>query len=81
MSSRSDSQLQNVYELLKNAKPLEAKQELESILSQDLENTDILFALKVATYWANEMKMIDSFSNGYEKGEQLISKWKHFYSF
>ena len=34
MSSRSDSQLQNVYELLKNAKPLEAKKELESILSQ-----------------------------------------------
>ncbi len=80
MSSRSDSQLQNVYELLKNAKPLEAKKELESILSQDLENTDVLFALKVATYWANEMKVIDSFSNGYEKGEQLITKWKHFYS-
>lgn len=80
MSTKSDEQLQYVYDLLKQAKALEAKQHLEALWMKDLENQTIRFAVKLATYWAEEMKNIAALSNDYEKGEQLISRWKHFSS-
>lgn len=78
MSTRSDLSLQHVYELLRQAKPLEAKQELDRILPNNLGNKELLFIYSVANFWAIEMENIAYFSNEYEKGEHLIAKWKFF---
>ena len=78
MTNKSDSGLLHSYELLKSANPEKAKPILEDALSDDLENEEVLFALKCCNFWMQKLPGITALSNAFERGGQLIEQWKSF---
>jgi len=78
MTNKSDSGLQQAYGFLKSANPDKAKPILEDVLSDDLENREVLFALKCCNFWIQKMPGIQAVSNAFERGVQLIEQWKSF---
>lgn len=78
MTNKSDSGLQQSHELLKTAHPEKAKPLLEDALSDDLENKQVLFALKCCNFWIQKFAGIAGLSNAFERGGQLIEQWKSF---
>ncbi len=78
MTNKSESGLQQAYELLKSANPDKAKPLLEEILSDDLENNEVLFALKCCNFWIQKLPRIIALTNAFERGGQLIEQWKSF---
>ena len=81
MNMQSDSGLLQARELLKKGDALSAKQKLEEALSDDLENSDIIYTLRCANYWAERLANIVSLPTPFERGEALVEQWKHFSGF
>ena len=78
MNTLPEKGLFQAYELMKNGNPSAAVAILEDVLSQDLENEEIVFALKTANYWRNPLESIMKLDSPYERGESLIHQWKAF---
>ncbi len=73
--------LQQAYDLLKSGELEQAKKELESLLQQDLENEDVIYALTGVNFWADKLKKAHQSSTAFEKGEYMVSQWKPFTDF
>lgn len=80
MSSPSENEIKQAYNLLKNADPLSAKEILSTALIGDLENPEILFSLKCTSFWCERFNHISGITSLFQKGEQLILYWKDFLS-
>lgn len=78
MSTLPEEGLDQAYELMKNAKPAAAVGVLEEVLPQDLENAEIVFAIKCANHWRQPLEAILKLESPYERGEGLIRQWKEF---
>lgn len=70
--------LPQVYDLLKTGELEQANRDLEKLLQQDLENTDVIYALTGVNFWADKLKKAATVSTAFEKGEFLVSQWKPF---
>lgn len=78
MSVLPEKGLAQAFELMKNGSPAAAITILEDALTHDLENAEIVFALKCANYWRFPLENIMKLSSPYEIGESLIHQWKSF---
>ncbi|MBQ0166165.1 MAG: tetratricopeptide repeat protein [Treponema sp.] len=78
MSNLPENGLHQAYELMKGGNPSAAVSVLEETLSQDLENAEIVFAIKCANHWRQPLDIITKLDSPYEKGEHLVRQWKEF---
>ena len=78
MSTQSNNLLQQAYELLQQGKADMAKPLLEDALIGDLENKEILFAIRCANYWGSALFSVEGIVSPFEKGEKIIDCWKKF---
>lgn len=78
MNTQSDAELQSVYKCFEEGAPLQAQKILSRILPRNLENTQIIFALKCADFWATHINDIEKIPTVYEKGEAFLSAWEQF---
>lgn len=81
MSVPSSSSLVQARELLKKGDAESAKTLLENILSEDLENQEVIFTIRCANYWNERLARILTLPTPFEKAERLISQWKDFSEF
>ncbi len=70
--------LSQVYDLLKAGELEQANKELAGILQQDLENSDVIYALTGVNFWTDKLKKASAASTAFERGEFLVSQWKPF---
>ncbi len=70
--------MQQVYELLKLGELEQANRDLAAILQQDLENSEVIYALTGVNFWSDKLKKAQLASTAFEKGEFLVSQWKPF---
>ncbi len=70
--------LQQVYELLKTGELEQANRELGGILQQNLENSDVIYALTGVNFWTDKLKKAMNATTAFERGEYLVSQWKPF---
>lgn len=70
--------LQQVYELLKSGELEQANRELAGILQQNLENSDVIYALTGVNFWTDKLKKAMTATTAFERGEYLVSQWKPF---
>ena len=56
----------------------QAKRLIEESLEDELENEEILFALKCTNYWVDVISKMFFLSLPFERGEHLIAHWKYF---
>lgn len=78
MSVLPEKGLAQAFDLMKDGSPAAAMSILEDVLTQDLENEEVVFALKCANYWRFPLENIMKLSSPYEVGESLIQQWKSF---
>lgn len=78
MNTLPEKGLSQAYELMKSGKPAEAVSVLEDNLSLDLENAEIVFAIKCANHWRQPLERIMKLESPYERGEGLVRQWKEF---
>ncbi len=78
MSTRPNNGLSQAYELLKEGKPALAKPLLEDALADDLDNKEILFTIRCANFWKEELQVVEHILLPFEKGERIIEGWKRF---
>ncbi|MBE6344612.1 MAG: hypothetical protein J6B32_03920 [Spirochaetaceae bacterium] len=78
MGTQTDQILVQAYEFLGNGDPAGAKPLLEDALAEDLENSEIMFAIRCVNYWIDLISRMETLSQPFERGEKLISHWKHF---
>ncbi len=78
MSTRPNSGLTQAYELLREGKPALAKPLLEDALAGDLDNEEILFAIRCASFWKEELSAVERLGQAFDRGERLIKGWKQF---
>lgn len=78
MSTQPSNGLIQAYELLKEGKPALAKPLLEDALANDLDNREILFTIRCASFWKEELILADSLFLPFDRGERIIQGWKNF---
>ena len=78
MNTRLNDGLSQAYELLKEGKPAMAKPLLEDALADDLDNKEILFTIRCASFWKEEFSAVEAILLTFEKGERIIQGWKRF---
>ena len=78
MSTRLNNGLYQAYELLKEGKPAMAKPLLEDALADDLDNKEILFTIRCASFWKEELSVAEAILLPFERGERIIQGWKRF---
>ncbi len=80
MGTQSEKQIALAYRFLASGNPKQAKQILEDALTDDLENKEIIFALRCCSFWLDTMNYVPSLE-AFEQGETLINQWKSFKTF
>ncbi len=78
MSTLPEKGLAQAYELMEQANPASAVAFLEELLPHDLENAEIVFAIKCANHWRQPLDAIMKLDSPYERAESLIRQWKEF---
>lgn len=81
MGIPSETELTAAFNSLKEGNPRKAKAVLEDILSEALENEEVLFAVKCAGYWCDVFRKAEIVPEGYEKADLLLNEWKKFGSY
>ncbi|HZK19261.1 MAG TPA: hypothetical protein VFC68_00905 [Treponemataceae bacterium] len=81
MITQTALELSKAFDSLKRGNPREAKSLLEDILSDDLENREVIFTLKCANFWCGVIEKIQDFSEAYQRGENYLQQWKVFTAF
>ena len=81
MNIQNNTGLLQAKELLKQGNPETARKVLEDSLSRDLQNLEIIFTLKCATYWSQRLPRILELPTAFERAESLVSQWKQFTDF
>ncbi len=77
MSIQSEEGLKQVYKMLSQGEPEQAKEILASLLVYNLDNREINFAIWCCSYWIDFKKTLSKTSH-YERGESLLFQWKIF---
>lgn len=78
MNTQPENALIQAYEFIKNGDPARARPLLEDALPYDLENGEILFALRCANYWVDLITKLGAIPTPFERGEGLVNHWKQF---
>ena len=50
---------------------------LGEAITEDLDNTDLVFALKCCTFWLNDFTN-ENQGDSFSRGESLLQNWKNF---
>lgn len=79
--NKTASELAKAFDSLKSGDPREAQIQLEIILTGDLENKDIIFALKCTNFWKGIIDHIKELPDAYQQGENYLLQWKNFTEF
>ena len=77
MGTQSESAISKANTLIETGKLVQARALLEEALTADLDNTDLVFAVRCCTFWEPKIEntlQLDAF----EYGENLINQWKQF---
>jgi tetratricopeptide (TPR) repeat protein len=80
MNAQSDGELLQAYEFLKNGNTIRAKTLVEDALANDLENAEVIFALRCVNFWADKLSEPEG-ATSEEQGDFLLRSWKRFVSF
>jgi tetratricopeptide (TPR) repeat protein len=80
MIDQSESGLLQAYEFLKSGNTVRAKTLIEDALANDLENAEVIFALRCVNFWADKIADPEGITPE-DKGDFLIRSWKRFISF
>ena len=67
MGTQSEKQIALAYRFLASGNPKQAKQILEDALTDDLENREIIFALRCCSFWLDTMSYVPSLE-AFEQG-------------
>lgn len=78
MSTQKNIGLNNAYTYFLELNFCKALEILTDAYSVDLENTEIVFAMKCANFWIPCIDQISGLSSNFEKGESFITHWKKF---
>lgn len=81
MNIQPNTGLVQARELLKQGNPEAARTLLEDTLSRDLQNPELIFTVKCATYWSQRLPRILGLPTAFERAESLVSQWKQFSDF
>ncbi len=81
MSTQAETGLTAAFNALTEGNPRKAKAVLEHTLSNDLENGEVIFALKCANFWCVILEEAQLTETAYRKGEMLLAQWKRFTAF
>ncbi len=73
--------LQSALDLLKQGELEQAHSSLTKHLEQDLENEQLIYALKGTTFWCERVQYAMTFSDDFSRGEYVITQWKPFLEF
>ncbi|MCX7025796.1 MAG: hypothetical protein NT080_14450 [Spirochaetes bacterium] len=73
--------LADAYDKLKSADLPTSIRLLDTALSVDFENEEVLFALTCAQWWRERFTRTESMHNSFEKADFVLSQWKSFQAF
>jgi len=77
MGIQSETALSQSYSLIENNKIDQAKVLLEDALTADLDNIDLVFAVRCCSFWLEVLENFDQLEF-FEQGETLVNQWKRF---
>lgn len=77
MGIHSDSALAQAYSLIETANPSQARVILEEAITSDIDNAELVFAIKSCTFWAQAMEERGN-RDSYEYGELLVNRWQKY---
>jgi len=77
MGIQSETALSQSYSLIENNKIDQAKVLLEDALTADLDNIDLVFAVRCCSFWLEVLENFDQL-DFFEQGETLVNQWKRF---
>jgi len=75
------SHLNKAYDLFRDGAFTEGESALEEALGLDFENSEVLAALKCATFWKERRARLAGIGEAYEKAEFLLKAWRGFIDF
>ena len=78
MGIPSETGLTAAFNALTEGDPRKAKAVLEHALSNDLENRELLFALKCVNFWCDIIESAQRMTDAYRRAELLLDQWKRF---
>ncbi len=78
MNNQANYKLTQAYEFIKKGDFSSTNRLLEDALEIELENEEVLFALKCRNYWGDVVEKASFLSMPFERGEHLIAHWKYF---
>ncbi len=78
MTGQLETGLLQAYDALKAGNPELAKTLLTDVLAHDLENEEIFFTLKCIDFWRDKLAKGALLITPFERGENIVSNWKHF---
>ncbi|MGL4987481.1 MAG: tetratricopeptide repeat protein [Treponemataceae bacterium] len=82
MAVQSDISLQKAYDFLKKGDPEHARSILTGVLSSDLENQEIMYALKCAAFWTDKLVKVEGNAAFLcQHADTILDHWRQFYSF
>lgn len=81
MTNPNDTILSSTYDFFEKGDPIQAKFALDVVYPNNLENKEIQFAMECANFWIPHMTRLNTLSTTLEKGEYLLTTWKHFSKF
>jgi tetratricopeptide (TPR) repeat protein len=80
MRIQTENELLQAYDFLELGDPGRAKLVIEDVLAQNLDSTEVLFALRVVNFWIDKFPLPGETIKS-ETGDYLIQRWKQFVSF
>jgi len=81
MGIQTQEELTKAYGFLEAGKPEQARQILSAALENELDNKDIIFALRCCNFWIDYTRQMESLEDPFERGEGIVNEWKSFKAF
>ena len=78
MGMQTETTLKDAYSLIEECKFQQAFEILNRALTADLENDNLVYAIKCCNFWQKVMDKLTELGY-FERGEYLLSEWKRFY--
>ncbi|CEM62344.1 hypothetical protein DWQ65_09885 [Treponema phagedenis] len=73
--------LEPVLKLLRHGDLEQARQGLQNILQEDLENPTVLYTLKGVKFWEDRLQQISDIADSFSQGEYIIAQWAPFLTY
>ncbi len=81
MIIHSEEALAKAYEMFEKVKFDQAREILETLLEDDLDNKEVIFAISCTSFWQDYFRRQSTVSDCYEKSENILIEWKAFRAF